>query len=191
MKRKIISIGNSCHFLAVVLMILISFCVSACSSDKEEDVKEDPAKDLAEYMVKDLSEILNIDASGQCPFLKDRVNGEYFFGVENINDAKLATTNLSLGASLEKGNKLTLPANHGTITVLQEAAEGHYFDITYNVKGINVQKICVVNNNWLKNENSESSDNTPEWHCNDCNRNLGKASNLTKCVFCKSLNVGR
>lgn len=137
MKKFIYSI------LAILCGLMTTMAFTDCSNDDE------PLANNDQNQVALLKELLYLDKDGQCPFVQDK-EGAYYLGVESAEDAAAIADILSLGAS-ETGSKI-LPDNQGRIKVTASAdANGHYYDITYNVTGIPVKKLCIVSTEWMEN----------------------------------------
>lgn len=137
MKKIIYSI------LAILCSLTATMAFTACSNDDEPSASND------QNQVELLKELLYLDKDGQCPFATDQ-EGAYYLGVESPEDAAAIASILSLGAS-ESGSMI-LPDNQGSIKVTTPAdANGHYYDIIYNVTGIPVKKLCIVSTEWMEN----------------------------------------
>jgi len=96
--------------------------------------------------VAELKEWLMIQEDNTCAIPQDEKTGDYFIGADNAEDAAKVAWNLSMGASGSESLKTTIPDSRGSISVAANAAEGHYYDISYNVTGIPVTKLSIVNN---------------------------------------------
>ena len=176
-----------CSLAALMCCFMMTGVVCSCSSDDDDEVQNDSK------MVQELSKWLNLDEKGNCPYICNE-KSEYFVGADSQNDANQLVKNLSLGASAT--GSLTLPDDKGTIRVTTPAEpNGIYYDITYNVKGISVQKLSIINNEVLENggENSPvSSQYTFKKTAYICNNDKGSCGKTfytigaaTTCPYCK------
>ena len=166
----------------VSCLVVMTVCNSCSKTDNNEGNR----------MVKELSEWLNLDADGNCPYLCTE-NGEYLLGADRVRDASAQAKNVSLGAS-ETGS-LTLPDDMGTIRVsIPDDQQGIFYEISYNVKGISVKKLLIVSNEILENGNENVMINPATtskvyvYSCNNDKGNCGKtmyvSSTITRCTHC-------
>lgn len=135
-------------YSALVLAVGLMGVLSSCSKKGEADTAEIDA------IIAELRQWLIIQEDGSCAFPQDELTGDYILGVDNSSNALRVADNLSLGASSSTTLKVILPASMGEITVEENASEGHYFDISYNVENIPLTKLVVVNNAWLESDNA-------------------------------------
>lgn len=155
MKKHLFSLA------AILCSLIATMAFTACSSNDDEPSANNK-------QIDELKSWLNIDEKGECAYPCND-EGVYFVGADNQSDASKIAKNLSLGAS-EKGS-LTLSDNLGTIRVSTPADNnGFYFEINYNVKGISVKKLVIINNEVLENGGENVS--------------LPYAIHLFKCVRC-------
>lgn len=178
--------------VAILCGLMTTMAFTACSSDDDELM-------ASNNQVAELKAWLNIDEKGECAYLCND-EGVYFVGANNQSDASKIAKNLSLGAS-EKGS-LTLSDNMGTIRVSSPSDNnGIYFEINYNVKGISVKKLVVINNEVLENGDENLPYVRPGGHgacpalyyiCNDCpadGNEFSSSGTATKCPKCGSTNI--
>ncbi|MCQ2111261.1 MAG: hypothetical protein MJY79_07195 [Bacteroidaceae bacterium] len=174
-------------FFVSLMALCLGGLVASCSKDDAEEMSGDAA-------VAELKSLLGIQEDGTSAFLQDEKTLDYFLGVDNAETAGRVANNLSMGATALSSLTYTLPDSKGTISVAANAAEGHYYDITYNVAGISVKKLNVVNNAWLENENvtfirpQDSSNKPSTWICNPCKYTFSSKSKVN-CPRCRSSNV--
>ena len=184
MKKHLFSLA------AILCSLIATMAFTACSSNDDEPSANNK-------QIDELKAWLNINEKGECAYLCND-EGVYFVGANNQSDATKIAKNLSLGAS-EKGS-LTLSDNLGTIRVSTPADNnGIYFEINYNVKGISVKKLVVVNNEVLENGDENGyfppmTGNRPTLYyiCNDCpadNNEFSSSGTATKCPKCGSTNI--
>ncbi|MBQ0047997.1 MAG: hypothetical protein KBT33_10940 [Prevotellaceae bacterium] len=172
---------------AILCSFISTMAFTACSSDDDE-------LSVGENQVKELKAWLNINEKGECAYVCND-EGVYFVGADNQSDASKIAKNLSLGAS-EKGS-LTLSNDLGSIRVSTPADNnGIYFEINYNVKGISVKKLCIINNEVLENgdENWYFPPKNKYYYyiCKDCPAGSNEFSTTgqpTKCPKCGSTNI--
>lgn len=172
-------------FFVSLMALCLGGLVASCSKDDAEEMSGDAA-------VAELKSRLGIQEDGTSAFLQDEKTLDYFLGVDNAETAGCVANNLSMGATASSSLTYTLPDSKGTISVAANAAEGHYYDITYNVAGISVKKLNVVSNAWLENENAVTpagANNKPStWICIPCKYTFSSKSKVN-CPRCRSSNV--
>ena len=186
MKKFIYSI------LALLCSLTDTMAFTACSNDDDEP-------SAGNNQINELKSWLNIDEKGECAYPCND-EGVYFVGADSESDASKIAKNLSLGAS-ETGS-LTLPDDLGTIKVTKPTdPNGFYFEINYNVKGISVKKLVVVNNDVLENGDENislpyipggSTRPTLYYICNDCpagSNEFSTSGTATQCPKCGSTNI--
>lgn len=173
--------------VAILCGLMTTMAFTACSSDDDELM-------ASNNQVAELKAWLNIDEKGECAYLCND-EGVYFVGANNQSDAAKIAKNLSLGAS-EKGS-LTLSDNMGTIRVSSPSDNnGIYFEINYNVKGISVKKLVVINNEVLENGDENAyfppKNISYKYICKDCPTGSNEFSTTgrpTRCPKCGSTNI--
>lgn len=172
--------------LAIVCGLLTTMAFTACSNDDDPSANDNQITELKEW--------LNINEKGECAYLCND-EGVYFVGADNQSDASKIAKNLSLGAS-EKGS-LTLSGDLGTIRVSTPADNnGIYFEINYNVKGISVKKLVIINNEVLENGGENvyypPKSKSYKYICKDCPTSGNEFSTTgrpSKCPKCGSANI--
>lgn len=165
---------------------MATMAFTACSNDDEPSAGNNQINELKAW--------LSINEKGECAYPCND-EGVYFVGADSESDASTIAKNLSLGAS-ETGS-LTLPDDLGTIKVTKPTdPNGFYFEINYNVKGISVKKLVIINNEVLENGGENwyfpPKNISYKYICKDCPAGSNEFSTTgqpTKCPKCGSTNI--